>query len=152
MSEENNTNEAGQELRLNTLGEAHTRRRRVGRGNSSGSGKTCGRGQKGQKSRSGSGKRIGFEGGQMPLQRRLPKSGFRSRRKPADEVRLGDLNRMETDVVDMDALVKRGLVDAGASRVKIILRGKLEKALTVKGVPVSAGAAEAIKSAGGKVE
>lgn len=144
--------EETKELRLNTMPEGLARRKRVGRGNASGKGKTCGRGQKGQKSRSGSGKRIGFEGGQMPLQRRLPKSGFRSHKTPAQEVRLGALNTVDAEVIDFDALVAGKLVDAGNPRVKIILQGKLEKAVTVKGLAVSAGAAEAIKSAGGRVE
>lgn len=140
-------------LRLNTLGgETLPSRKRVGRGNSSGSGKTCGRGQKGQKSRSGSGRRIGFEGGQMPLQRRLPKSGFRSRKRAAQEVRLGDLAKVDAPTIDFDALVKHGLIRANNPRVKVIVQGKLEKAVQLKGIAVSAGAAEAIKAAGGQVE
>lgn len=139
-------------LRLNNFGVRTANRKRVGRGNASGVGKTCGRGQKGQKSRSGSGKRIGFEGGQMPLQRRLPKLGFRSHKPRAQEVRLDDLNRMDATEIDFDALVKHGVVSEKNRRVKVVRTGKLEKAVTLKGIATTAGASEAIKSAGGKVE
>ncbi len=143
------------ELKLNSLKPADGRRprRRVGRGNGSGVGKTCGRGHKGQRSRAGGRSRVGFEGGQMPLQRRLPKVGFRSRRAGLTaQVRLHELVRVEAAVVDRQALRRAGLVPATAKRVKVILSGEISKPLTLKGLAVTAGAAKAIESAGGRIE
>jgi len=143
-------------MRLNALAPAegaHRRARRVGRGPGSGRGKTCGRGTKGQGARSGDGVKIGFEGGQMPIQRRLPKYGFISRKaRFAAEVRLGDLERMEAETVDLDALKEAGVVGPRAERVKIIASGEISRAVTVKGVGVTRGAREAIEAAGGRVD
>ena len=131
---------------------ANKERKRVGRGIGSGTGKTSGKGHKGQKARSGVSIK-GFEGGQMPLQRRLPKYGFKSRvSRFADEVRLGDLARVEGDVIDLASLKAAGLVHAQARRVKVILKGELSRAVTVKGVIPTKGARAAIESAGGTVE
>ena len=141
---------------LNTIAPAPGAKKaakRVGRGIGSGTGKTCGRGHKGQKSRSGGFSKVGFEGGQMPLQRRLPKIGFRSRKaKRTDEIRLSELHLIDGDVVDMLSLLKAKLITDRILRAKIIDSGKLEKAVTVKGVPVTKGARAAIEAAGGKVE
>jgi large subunit ribosomal protein L15 len=127
--------------------------KRVGRGIGSGSGKTCGRGHKGQKSRSGGFHKRGFEGGQMPLQRRLPKVGFTSRKSfTAAEVRLDVLANIEADVIDLLALKTAGAVSQTAQRVKVINSGELSKAVTVKGLAVTAGAKAAIEAAGGKIE
>jgi large subunit ribosomal protein L15 len=127
--------------------------KRVGRGIGSGLGKTGGRGHKGQKSRSGGFHKVGFEGGQMPLQRRLPKVGFRTRKSLiSDEIRLDELRRVEGDVVDLAALRKADLVSTEIKRVKIIATGKLDRALTVRGLAVTKGARAAIEAAGGKVE
>jgi large subunit ribosomal protein L15 len=143
-------------MRLNTIKPAEgskTDAKRVGRGMGSGLGKTCGRGHKGQKSRTGGFHKVGFEGGQMPLQRRLPKIGFRSRKaKVTDEIRLSELHLVEGDVVDMLSLLKAKLISERIVRAKIIDSGKLDKAITVKGVPVTKGARAAIEAAGGKVE
>ena len=131
---------------------ARRRGRRVGRGPGSGSGKTCGRGQKGQKSRAGGGAAAGFEGGQMPLQRRLPKLGFTSRKAPFnDQVKVGDLARIEGDVVDSSRLEAAGLVKRRAKRIKIIAGGEPGRAFTVRGLGVTAGARTAIEAAGGTV-
>ena len=125
--------------------------RRVGRGVGSGLGKTAGRGHKGQKSRAGGYHKVGFEGGQMPLQRRLPKRGFLATTiVKAAEVRMGDLARVEGEV-NLDGLKKAGLVPNDAKRAKIILAGKLEKAVKVSGIPASKGAKAAIEKAGGSV-
>lgn len=127
--------------------------KRVGRGIGSGFGKTCGRGHKGQKSRSGGYHKVGFEGGQMPLQRRLPKVGFRSRKSlVSDEVRLHELGSVEGDIVDLAALRKADLISGGIKRVKIIATGELGRAVTVCGLVVTKGARTAIEAAGGKVE
>lgn len=143
-------------MRLNDLRSApgsRPTRKRVGRGEGSGIGKTAGRGQKGAKSRSGASSTIGFEGGQMPLQRRLPKFGFTSRRSRfADEVRLGDLGRVEGDVIDLTTLKAAGLVKSQARRVKIILNGEMARAMTIRGVFPTRGAREAIEAAGGTIE
>lgn len=128
-------------------------RKRVGRGMGAGNGKTCGRGHKGQHSRAGSGKRRGFEGGQMPLQRRLPKFGFTSRISPlVDEIRLDSLEKLAGEVIDLVRVKKLGFVHNRALRAKVILKGVLTKAVTVKGLAVSKGARAAIESAGGTVE
>ncbi|MES9816041.1 MAG: 50S ribosomal protein L15 [Candidatus Thiodiazotropha sp.] len=143
-------------MRLNTLQPAagsKTARKRVGRGIGSGLGKTCGRGHKGQKSRSGGYHKVGFEGGQMPLQRRLPKIGFTSRVSlAAAEVRLGELAKVDADVIDLDALKKANLVTRSIKRAKIFASGNIDRAVTVKGIAVTKGAKAAIEAAGGKVE
>ena len=127
--------------------------KRVGRGIGSGLGKTCGRGHKGQKSRSGGHPAVGFEGGQMPLQRRLPKVGFRSRKASlSDEIRLHELASVKGDVVDLAALRKANLISNGIKRVKIIASGEISRGLTVRGLAVTKGARAAIEAAGGKVE
>jgi large subunit ribosomal protein L15 len=128
-------------------------RLRVGRGASAGQGKTCGRGVKGQRARKGGYHKVGFEGGQMPLQRRLPKFGFRSAiATRVAEVRLNELALVEGGIVDLAALKKAGVVPANALRAKVVLSGKLEAAVTVTGVGVTKGARAAIEAAGGKVE
>jgi large subunit ribosomal protein L15 len=140
---------------LNTLKPApgsKKARRRVGRGIGSGLGKTAGRGHKGQKSRAGGYHKVGFEGGQMPLQRRLPKRGFTAVTiVKAAQVRLGDLARVEGDTVDLASLKKAGLVPGSTARAKIILTGKVDKAFKVQGVVATKGAKAAIEAAGGSV-
>jgi large subunit ribosomal protein L15 len=127
-------------------------RRRVGRGIGSGLGKTAGRGHKGQKSRSGGFHKVGFEGGQMPLQRRLPKRGFVSlSREDTAEVRLADLGRLPVTDVDLLALKAAGLVPAAAKQAKVILKGSVAKAFALKGVLATKGARAAIEAAGGSV-
>lgn len=143
-------------MRLNTLKPAPGSRpegKRVGRGIGSGLGKTAGRGHKGQHARAGGFHKVGFEGGQMPLQRRLPKVGFRSR-TAADvaEVRLGDLDRVQREVVDLATLQLAGIVPARALRAKVILSGTIDRAVTVKGLGATKGARAAIEAAGGRVE
>ncbi len=141
---------------LNTLKPADgakQNRKRVGRGIGSGQGKTCGRGHKGQKSRSGGYHKVGFEGGQMPLQRRVPKVGFSSRvGRVSDEIRLHELNNLDADIIDLAALRKANLIGKNILHVKVMVSGKIEKAVTLKGIRVSKGAREAIEAAGGKVE
>ena len=127
--------------------------KRVGRGIGSGLGKTCGRGHKGTTSRSGGGVRPGFEGGQQPLQRRLPKFGFTSRKgRFIEEVRLSEIENLGTDLIDLAVLKAANIVDARAKTVKVILSGEITKAVTLKGLKVTKGALEAIQAAGGKVE
>ena len=128
-------------------------RKRVGRGAAAGQGKTCGLGHKGQRSRSGSGAHIGFEGGQLPLQRRIPTFGFRSRigRRTA-EVRLHELTRIEGDVVNLSELKRAGIVSKGMKRASIIKAGEPGRALSVQGLHVTKGARAAIEAAGGTVE
>ncbi|WP_439135112.1 50S ribosomal protein L15 [Pseudomaricurvus sp.] len=143
-------------MRLNTLspapGSTHSKKR-VGRGIGSGLGKTGGRGHKGLKSRSGGSVKPGFEGGQMPLQKRLPKYGFTSRvGRVTAEVRLAELNKIEGEVVDLDTLKQADIVNINMKRAKIFLSGELTKAVTVKGLAVTKGAKAAIEAAGGKVE
>ena len=131
---------------------AKKNRRRVGRGIGSGLGKTAGRGHKGQKSRAGGYHKVGFEGGQMPLQRRLPKRGFLAVTiEKAVEVRSGDLARVKSESIDLEALKKAGLVNSLAKRAKIILAGDVSKKFTVSGVGASKGAKAAIEKAGGSV-
>jgi large subunit ribosomal protein L15 len=126
--------------------------RRVGRGASAGQGKTCGRGVKGQRARKGGYHKVGFEGGQMPLQRRLPKIGFRSKISPlVAEVRLNELALVAGGVVDLDALKKAGVVPANSVRARVMLSGEIKTAVTVKGVGVTKGARAAIEAAGGSV-
>jgi len=143
-------------MRLNSLSPAPGSKKspkRVGRGIGSGTGKTAGRGHKGQKARSGGGIRPGFEGGQMPLQKRLPKYGFSSRiSRTTAQIRLGELNSIEGDVVDLEALKKADLVRDNVVRARVFLSGELGKALTLKGLVVTKGAREAIEKAGGKIE
>lgn len=143
-------------MRLNTIKPAEgskSARKRVGRGIGSGLGKTAGRGHKGQGSRSGAHRKLGFEGGQMPLQRRLPKRGFRSRRKPlVGEVRLDALKKVEGDVVDLASLREAGILSIDIEYAKIIASGEIKRAVTIRGLGVTAGARAAIEKAGGKVE
>ena len=127
--------------------------KRVGRGSGSGTGKTCGRGHKGQKSRTGSGNKVGFEGGQMPIQRRLPKVGFRSRKSLAtQQIRVGALDRVESKTVDLSALKAAGLIRGGTTTARVFHGGNITKPVVVKGLHVSRGARAAIEAAGGKVE
>ena len=127
-------------------------KRRVGRGIGSGLGKTAGRGHKGQKSRAGGFHKVGFEGGQMPLQRRLPKRGFVSMtRDDTAQVRLSDLQKMPIDSVDLLALNQAGVVHAGALTAKVILRGEITRAVKVQGLLVTKGARTAIEAAGGSI-
>ncbi|MBL6747280.1 MAG: 50S ribosomal protein L15 [Pseudomonadales bacterium] len=127
-------------------------KKRVGRGIGSGWGKTCGSGHKGQKSRSGGTVRPGFEGGQMPLQMRLPKYGFSSRvGRITAEIRSGELNKVDGDVVNLETLRKAGLINASIKRVKVMLSGEVTRKLTVEGIRVSKGAKEAVEKAGGSV-
>jgi len=143
-------------MRLNTLSPAPGARKnakRVGRGIGSGLGKTAGRGHKGQKSRSGGRVRPGFEGGQMPLQKRLPKYGFTSRiARTTAQIRLSELNNVQADVIDLDALKAADLIRQDVLRARVFLSGELGKAVTVKGLGVTKGAREAIEKAGGKIE
>ena len=143
-------------MRLNNLSPAPGAKKdakRVGRGIGSGTGKTAGRGHKGQKSRSGGKVRHGFEGGQMPLQKRLPKYGFTSRiSRTTAQIRLSELNSVEGDVVDLAALKVADLVKDNVLRARVFLSGELNKAVTVKGLVVTKGAREAIEKSGGKVE
>ena len=143
-------------MRLNTIkpGEGSRRGRlRVGRGASAGQGKTCGRGVKGQRARKGGYHKVGFEGGQMPLQRRMPKVGFRSDIKVTRaEVRLHELAKVDAAVVDLEALLKAGVVPEGTERVKVVLAGEIKKAVTLKGVAATKGARAAIEAAGGRIE
>ncbi|MCU1418793.1 MAG: rplO [Schumannella sp.] len=143
-------------MRLNTLSPAPGRirnRKRVGRGIGSGLGKTCGRGHKGLKSRSGGSVKPGFEGGQMPLQIRLPKYGFTSRiGRVSAQIRLSELNLVEGSLVDLETLKQADLVGSIIKRAKIFLSGELTKAVTVKGLAVTKGAKAAIEAAGGTVE
>lgn len=127
--------------------------KRVGRGTGSGTGKTCGRGHKGQKSRSGGFSKRGFEGGQQPLQRRLPKVGFSSRKSASSaEVRLDVIAKLSADVVDLLALKMADAVPGNTLRVKVINSGEIATAITIKGLSVTAGAKKAIEAAGGKIE
>ena len=143
-------------MRLNTLSPAPGSRKgvkRVGRGIGSGLGKTAGRGHKGQKARSGGSVRPGFEGGQMPLQKRLPKYGFSSRiSRTTAQIRLSELNAVEGDVIDLAALKNADLINDNIARVRVFLSGELGKAVNLKGIAVTKGAREAIEKAGGKVE
>ncbi len=143
-------------MQLNTLQPAPGSKKngkRVGRGIGSGLGKTCGRGHKGQKSRSGGFTKVGFEGGQMPLQRRLPKVGFASRSvKSSAEVRLYELTKIDADVIDLAALIKADIVPAMTKKAKVIASGEISKAVNLKGIKVTPGARKAIEAAGGKIE
>ena len=142
-------------MRLNSLKPASGSKRsrlRVGRGASAGQGKTCGRGVKGQRARKGGYHKVGFEGGQTPLDRRLPKFGFRSDiAVTRAEVRLHELQKLE-GTVDLESLKKAGIVPAGTERAKVVLSGEITKAVTLKGVAATKGARAAIEAAGGKIE
>ena len=143
-------------MRLNNLqpgAGAKTDRKRVGRGIGSGLGKTGGRGNKGQKSRTGGFHKVGFEGGQMPLQRRLPKVGFKSRvGRYVAEIRLSELSKVSADVIDLAALQAADLVASNVRRAKVIASGSVDKAVTLKGLGVTKGARAAIEAAGGTIE
>jgi large subunit ribosomal protein L15 len=144
------------EMQLNTIKSAKGSRaakKRVGRGIGSGTGKTCGRGHKGQKSRTGGGIRPGFEGGQQPLQMRLPKFGFNSAKaRITAEVTLSELNKLTVDVIDLQALKDADVVQEGKLRVKVMLSGEIARAVTLKGIGATKGARAAIEAAGGKIE
>ena len=143
-------------MRLNTLSPAPGRvkdRKRVGRGIGSGLGKTAGRGHKGLKARSGGKVSPGFEGGQMPLQKRLPKYGFTSRiGRVTAEIRLSELNKVDADVIDLAALQAADVVGQNIKRAKVFLSGELKKPVTIKGLAITKGARAAVEAAGGKVE
>ena len=142
-------------MRLNTMKPGPGARRprlRVGRGASAGQGKTCGRGTKGQRARKGGYHKVGFEGGQMPIQRRLPKVGFRSDlARTRAEVTLSDLAKLK-GVIDLEALKKAQIVPVTTERAKVVLSGQIKKAVTLKGVAATQGARAAIEAAGGKIE
>ncbi|MEI6705592.1 MAG: 50S ribosomal protein L15 [Methylococcales bacterium] len=141
---------------LNTIQASEGSRKkskRVGRGIGCTLGKTCGRGHKGQKARSGGFHKVGFEGGQMPLQRRLPKIGFTSRKSMySAEVRLSELNGLVAEVIDLKVLIAANIVPAFTKTAKVIKSGEVSKAVTLKGIKVTGGAKESIEAAGGKVE
>lgn len=143
-------------MRLNTLKPAFgskQKRTRIGRGMGSGLGKTCGFGHKGQKARSGYSRKSGFEGGQLPLQRRLPKFGFNSlHRDSIAEVQLHDLSKVKTDKIGLAELKKANLISASAKGAKVILNGTIDRAIILVGIKVTAGARSAIEKAGGKIE
>lgn len=143
-------------MQLNTIAPAagaKKAKKRVGRGMGSGLGKTCGRGHKGQHSRSGGYHKLGFEGGQMPLQRRVPKSGFVSRKGLVrQEVRLDEIDKLQEDMIDLAVLKTANIVRKTTRYAKIMLSGEIKRAITVKGVGVTKGAKAAIEAAGGKVE
>ena len=143
-------------MQLNNLHPATGSRKsgkRVGRGIGSGWGKTCARGHKGQKSRSGGFHKVGFEGGQMPLQRRLPKVGFNSRlTSTRAEVRLSELARVSAEVIDLPALKAAGVVPADTEKVKVIASGEISQAVQLKAIGVTPGARKAIEAAGGKIQ
>src|SRR5258706_15334739 len=142
-------------MELNTIKPAagsKKNRRRVGRGIGSGLGKTAGRGHKGQRARAGGYHKVGFEGGQMPLQRRIPKSGFRSRQSLSrTEIYLSDLNGVDAEVIDFTVLQTMGLIRFDTKDVKIIGSGEITRAITIRGISVTAGARKAIEAAKGKV-
>lgn len=143
-------------MKLNTIKPqcgAKTAKTRVGRGIGSGKGKTCGRGHKGQHSRAGGYHKVGFEGGQMPLQRRVPKFGFASRKALVRaQVRLHELNKIDADVIDMAALKAANVINRHIKQVKIFAAGELKKAVTVRGLKLTKGAKAAVEAVGGKVE
>lgn len=142
-------------MRLNTIRPGDGAKKiakRVGRGIGSGLGKTCGRGHKGQKSRAGGFHKIGFEGGQMPIQRRLPKRGFKSRHTyETAEITLAGLERLSVDQVDVEVLKQSGLVPAFVKKVKIIASGEISRAVTLKDIKTSKGAKKVLEAAGGKL-
>lgn len=142
-------------MHLNTIkpskGAKHSRKR-VGRGIGSGLGKTCGRGHKGQTSRTGGFRKVGFEGGQTPLQRRIPKSGFTSLAKKVVELRLFSLIKLKVSEIDLTVLKEKQVVPKTAQRVKVIGTDKIEQAIVLKGIKVSKGVKKSIEAAGGRVE
>ena len=148
--------EGNVKMQLNTLHPAPGSKKkfkRLGRGIGSGKGKTCGRGHKGQRARAGGYHKVGFEGGQMPLQRRIPKSGFCSRQSLSrQEIYLSDLNNVTVDTIDMISLRELGMIRFDTKDVKIVGSGEITRAITVKGIAVTAGARKAIEAAKGKVE
>ena len=141
---------------LNTIQSAEGSRKkakRVGRGMGSTDGKTCGRGHKGQKARAGGYHKVGFEGGQMPLQRRLPKVGFTSRTKKFTAVvRLSEINLLSAETIDLQTLIAENIIPIFSKKVKVILSGELKRSVTIKGLDVTVGAKQAIEVAGGKIE
>ena len=143
-------------MRLNEMSPAPGSKKirlRVGRGASAGQGKTCGRGVKGQRARKGGYHKVGFEGGQMPLQRRLPKFGFRSKIAPTvAEVRLSELAKVKADIIDLAALKAANVVSAQSARARIVSSGGITRAVTIKGLHLTKGAKAAIEAAGGKIE
>lgn len=143
-------------MRLNTLKAADNSRpaaKRAGRGTGCGIGKTCGRGMKGQKARSGGYHKVGFEGGQMPLQRRLPKRGFNARVNiHSVELRLNELNNIDADVIDLNALKAASVITQAVKKAKVILSGEVNKAVKLKGIGATKGARAAIEKAGGSIE
>ena len=143
-------------MRLNDMKPAMGARKtrlRVGRGASAGQGKTCGRGVKGQRARKGGYHKVGFEGGQMPIQRRMPKVGFRSKIQATHaEVRLDELAKVEGNVIDIEALIKANIVPTFTTAAKLILSGEIKKAVTLVGLGATKGARDAIEKAGGKIE
>ncbi len=143
-------------MKLNTIKPANgakTAKKRVGRGIGSGLGKTCGKGHKGQTARAGGFHKVGFEGGQMPLQRRIPKSGFVSHMAmESAELPLSALNKIDAAVIDVAALQAANMISRSIKRVKIMLSGQVTKAVTLKGIKVTAGARKQIEAAGGKIE
>ena len=143
-------------MRINTIKPAPGSKRprlRVGRGASAGQGKTCGRGVKGQRARKGGYHKVGFEGGQMPLQRRMPKVGFRSAIKATRaEVRLDELAKVTAEIIDLAALKAANVVPAHTEVAKVVLSGEIKKAVTLKGVGATKGAKAAIEAAGGRIE
>jgi large subunit ribosomal protein L15 len=143
-------------MRLNEMSPApgsKKTRLRVGRGASAGQGKTCGRGVKGQRARKGGYHKVGFEGGQMPIQRRLPKFGFRSKIAPTvAEVRLSELAKVQADVIDLDALKAANVVHAQAERARIVSSGTISRKVTIKGLHLTKGAKAAVEAAGGTIE
>jgi large subunit ribosomal protein L15 len=143
-------------MRINTIKPAPGAKRprlRVGRGASAGQGKTCGRGVKGQRARKGGYHKVGFEGGQMPLQRRMPKVGFRSAMKATRaEVRLDELAKVNAEIIDLAALKAANVVPAQTEVAKVVLSGEIKKAVTLKGVGATKGAKAAIEAAGGRIE
>ncbi len=143
-------------MQLNTLKSAkgsRSQKKRVGRGMGSGSGKTCGRGHNGQKSRTGGRIRAGFEGGQQPLQMRLPKIGYNSAKaRVTAEVTLSELDRLDVDIIDLAVLKEADVISDGMLRAKVMLSGEISKAITLQGIGATKGARAAIEAAGGKVE
>ncbi len=143
-------------MHLNTLQPApgsKKQSKRLGRGIGSGKGKTCGKGHKGQKARAGGYHKVGFEGGQMPLQRRIPKSGFRSKQSLyREEIYLSDLNKLEATTIDFATLLAEGVIRFNTKDVKVIGSGEITRAITIRGIAVSAGARKAIEAAKGKIE
>lgn len=143
-------------MHLNDLSPAagsRFKKKRVGRGMGSGTGKTCGRGHKGQKSRSGGQMKPGFEGGQMPLQMRLPKFGFSSRRAAVTtEIRLNELEKVDAKVIDLASLKAANVIQRGILHAKVMFSGEISRPVTLKGIAVTKGARAAIEAAGGKIE